>query len=134
MIESKTTLLHVSHILGTYQMKSDPFQRWTISPFCNFKIIYVGFTGSYQAKYYMLPNLSQALGGNSYLISLDPNIMWFWFQFQLCPWGLYIWNLLPNQYKVHQLSIIWFYQRPSQILRFDLKCIKYYHFIHFDFF
>ena len=41
------------------------------------KIIYAGFTGSYQDKYDMLPNLNQDMGGNPYLISLDPIIMCF---------------------------------------------------------
>ena len=39
------------------------------------KRIYVGFTGLYQDKYDMLPNFNQCMGGNPYLISLDPNIM-----------------------------------------------------------
>ena len=60
----------------------------------------------------MLPNLNQHMGGNPYLISLDDNIMRFWFQYQLCPWCLYIWNLSPNQSKVTQLSSIWFITYP----------------------
>ena len=125
------TFLHESHILGTYHVKSDQFGRLNIPLLCQLKIIYVGFTGSYQANYDMLPNLNQYMGGKPYLVSLEPNIMHFWCQFQPYPWNLYIWNFSSNQSKDPQLSSIWFNKISSQIPSLDWHCMEYYHLIYF---
>ena len=88
-----TILLHASHIVGTSQIKIDPLGDELYNLCVIWKIIYVGFTGSNQDKYDMLPNLNQYMGGKPYLISLDPNIMCFGANLNSVPGAYTKWNL-----------------------------------------